>query len=211
MRLTGKEIQRAINLGKSDSYVDAVKKDPGCWFEGGDFDPKYAIRIEPYDESQLNPNSYNLKLDRKLLEYCLPDEPTLPQVFDGFVLDPKEDNPVQEIEIPEGGYVLQPGKLYLGSTVEWTEAHGSIIPHITGRSSTGRLGLWVHVTAGFGDTGFCGNWTLELACIHPVRVYPGMEVCQISYEVALGRLTPYKGKYQGARSVESSKIHKDYK
>ena len=52
---------------------------------------------------------------------------------------------------------------------------------IEGRSSVGRLGLFVHVTAGFGDVGFCGFWTLEMFAVQPVRVYPGVPICQIFY------------------------------
>ncbi|HEY5575676.1 MAG TPA: dCTP deaminase, partial [Clostridiaceae bacterium] len=99
------------------------------------------IVIEPFSEKQLNPNSYNLKLHNELL------------VYDEEVLDMKKQNKVKSIVIPEEGLVLEPGKLYLGRTVEYTETD-KYVPMLEGRSSVGRLGLFIHVTAGFGDVGF---------------------------------------------------------
>ncbi len=52
---------------------------------------------------------------------------------------------------------------------------------LEGRSSVGRLGLFIHVTAGFGDVGFAGYWTLEIFCVQPIRIYPNVEICQIYY------------------------------
>ena len=86
----------------------------------------------------------------------------------------------------------------------------SLVPMLVGRSSIGRLGIFVHVTAGFGDVGFSGNWTLELTCVQPVRVYPGMEICQIYYQTTTGEiLSQYHGKYQGSRDVVASRIYQE--
>ena len=76
----------------------------------------------------------------------------------------KKDNPIRKINIPDDGLLLEPNKLYLGRTVEYTRTD-KFIPMLEGRSSTGRLGLFIHVTAGFGDVGFAGYWTLEMFCI----------------------------------------------
>ena len=126
------------------------------------------IVIDPFDESRLNPNSYNLTLHDELM------------VYEEVVLDMRKANRVRRIGIPPEGLVLHPNQLYLGRTVERTETH-NFVPMIEGRSSIGRLGLFVHVTAGFGDVGFCGYWTLEMFAVQPVRIYAGVAICQIFY------------------------------
>ena len=87
--------------------------------------------------------------------------------------------------IPEGGVMLTPHRLYLARTVERTETR-NLVPMLEGRSSVGRLGLFIHVTAGFGDVGFCGFWTLEMFCVQPVRIYAGVEIGQIFYHTLEG-------------------------
>ena len=126
------------------------------------------IFIEPFDDSRLNPNSYNLRLHNELL------------VYDSHVLDMKVKNETKTISIPPEGLVLEPGIVYLGRTVEYTKTLNHV-PMLEGRSSIGRLGIYIHVTAGFGDVGFSGYWTLEISCIQPVRIYPNVEICQIFY------------------------------
>ena len=107
------------------------------------------IIIDPFDERNLNPNSYNLTLHNELITY------------EEVVLDMRQPNRVRRIVIPEDGLVLGPNQLYLGRAVERTETH-NLVPMIQGRSSVGRLGLSVDATAGFGDVGFSGFWTLEM-------------------------------------------------
>ena len=124
------------------------------------------IFIEPFDPRRLNPNSYNLTLHNELL------------VYENRLLDMKMENPVEQLTIPEEGLVLQPDRLYLGRTQEFTRTE-NFVPMLEGRSSVGRLGLFIHVTAGFGDVGFAGYWTLEIFCVQPIRIYPGVEICQI--------------------------------
>lgn len=156
------------------------------------------IVIEPFDESKLNPNSYNLSLHDELLTYQV-DGP----------LDMRQANAVERLKIPPEGFVLEPNKLYLARTIERTETHG-FIPMIEGRSSIGRLGLFVHVTAGFGDVGFCGFWTLEMFAIHPVRIYAGVQICQIFYHSISGDYVPYKsGKYQHNRDIQPSLLFQE--
>lgn len=155
------------------------------------------IKIEPYEAEQLNPNSYNLRLHNELL------------VYKGDILDPKENNETETIIIPEEGYVLEPGQLYLARTLEYTETYG-LVPMILGRSSVGRLGITVHITSGFGDIGFCGYWTLQLTCVKKVRIYPNMKICQIFYHDVLGEYDSYDSKkYQGSRKIMSSQLYKE--
>jgi dCTP deaminase len=156
------------------------------------------IFIEPFNQSQLNPNSYNLKLHNEML------------VYDNYILDMKTPNPASKIIIPDDGFILQPGKLYLGRTVEYTKTT-DCVPMLEGRSSIGRLGMFVHITAGFGDVGFAGYWTLEIFCIQPIKIYPGIEICQIYYHSVQGDYETYKeGKYQNNKDVQPSLLYKDF-
>lgn len=156
------------------------------------------IIIEPFQESQLNPNSYNLKLHHQLL------------VYENRELDMKLENKAQPLLIPPEGLVLSPDKLYLGRTIEFTETQ-SFVPMLEGRSSIGRLGLFVHVTAGFGDVGFKGFWTLEIFCVQPIRIYAGVEICQIYYHSIEGDYDRYvSGKYQNNTGVQPSLLFKDF-
>ena len=156
------------------------------------------IIIEPFDEKRINPNSYNLSLAGELLDN------------DNHVLDMKEPNPVSRIIIPEDGLLLEPNRLYLGRTNEYTST-SRYVPMLEGRSSTGRLGLFIHVTAGFGDIGFSGYWTLEIFCVQPVRIYPNVEICQIYYHDIDGEYELYKsGKYQNNTGIQPSLMYKDF-
>ena len=155
------------------------------------------IIIDPFDESRLNPNSYNLSLHDELL------------VYEEVVLDMRKSNRVERIRIPEEGLVLTPNQLYLGRTVERTETH-NYVPMIEGRSSIGRLGLFVHVTAGFGDVGFCGYWTLEMFAVQPVKIYPGVPICQIFFHQIAGDITEYSSeKYQHNRDIQPSMLFRE--
>ncbi|MCC6274317.1 MAG: dCTP deaminase [Leptospiraceae bacterium] len=156
------------------------------------------IIIEPWDGKLLNPNSYNLRLHNEMI------------VYTRFPLDMKSPNPTEKVIIPETGITLEPGKLYLGRTLEYTETH-NLVPMLEGRSSIGRLGMYVHVTAGFGDVGFKGFWTLEISVIHPLVIYPNVQICQIFYHTVEGDITEYKsGKYQANQGIQPSLLYKDF-
>ncbi|KAB3527597.1 dCTP deaminase [Alkaliphilus serpentinus] len=156
------------------------------------------IFIEPYSDDQLNPNSYNLRLHNELL------------VYQETTLDMKKENKAEKLIIPAEGLLLEAGKLYLGRTLEHTRTEGCV-PMLEGRSSIGRLGLFVHVTAGFGDVGFNGYWTLEIFCVHPIKVYPGVEICQIFYHTIEGEYDRYKSnKYQNNIGIQPSLLYKDF-
>ena len=134
------------------------------------------IVIEPFDEKRLNPNSYNLSLADELL------------VYENRELDMKLPNPVKRLRIPEEGLLLEPDRLYLGRTNEYTYTEG-FVPMLEGRSSVGRLGLFIHVTAGFGDVG----------------------ICQIYYHDIHGEYDTYaSGKYQNSRTVLPSLLYTDF-
>ena len=158
---------------------------------------KKTIIIEPYNREQLGTNSYDVHLGKYLAIYK--DE----------ILDAKKHNEIEHFEIPGEGFVLLPGQLYLGVTLEYTETHAHV-PFLEGKSSTGRLGIDIHATAGKGDVGFCGNWTLEISCKIPVKVYAGMPIGQLIYfpvdgEVAVKYNNKANAKYSGQpnKPVES--------
>ena len=137
------------------------------------------IAITGFDKTKVGSNSYDLHLSEHLLVYT-DDE-----------LDSKTENVYERFTIPEEGYLLVPGQLYLGSTAERTSSlvHA---PFIEGKSSVGRLGMAVHVTAGVGDIGFNGYWTLEITVVKPLRIYAGMPIAQIMFFLPLGVCaTPY--------------------
>lgn len=158
---------------------------------------KGTIKIEPYQRGCLGSNSYDVHLGKWLATYR------------EHILDAKKHNEIEYFEIPEEGFVLYPHIFYLGVTDEYTETHAHV-PFLEGKSSTGRLGIDIHATAGKGDVGFCNTWTLEISCAQPVRIYAGMPIGQLIYFVVEGEVKTFynkKGnaKYNGrtVRPVES--------
>ncbi len=145
-----------------------------------------AIVIEPFDRTCLGTNSYDVHLGDYLATYS------------ERVLDAKKHNPIETFEIPDEGFVLQSGILYLGVTKEYTETHNTV-PFLEGKSSVGRLGIDIHATAGKGDVGFCNTWTLEISCTHPVRIYKGMPIGQLIYFVVEGEIENYYNKKANAK------------
>ena len=101
------------------------------------------IQISDFDESRVNPNSYNLRLSNEMIVYDVSRD----DVFNNYI-DTKKDNPTKKFIIPESGIILMPNVLYLGSTIEKTYV-GDLIPCISGRSSVARCGIEIHRTAGF--------------------------------------------------------------
>lgn len=162
------------------------------------------IIIEPFNKNNIGPNSYDVRIDTVLMVYDFSQMQ---------YLDCKKENPIKHINIPEEGYVLQPGILYLGNTIE---SIGSdwYIPMYEGRSSMARLGIESHRSAGFGDIGFKTQWTLEITVIHPVKVYPRMRIGQIYFHkvnqnyINLENL--YQGKYLNQSGPQPSLSYKDF-
>jgi dCTP deaminase len=183
------------------------------------------LHISPWNEDNLGANSYDVTLRPQLLTYQL-------DLLAGEPLDPRRNNPTEEHTIPEQGFVLQPGTLYLAATVE-TAVSKAFVPMLEGRSSIGRLGICTHVTAGFGDIGWgyrqrdthgvpadqlsehwgleCTypTWTLEMTCIHRVRIYAGMKIAQVYFMRPMGDITYYKGRYNDQKGPTASRLHTD--
>jgi dCTP deaminase len=154
------------------------------------------IIIEPYDPSNLNPNSYNFALGDKLL------------VYQNKVLDPHQDNPTEERIIPEEGLKLKPSRLYL-AYIEERIGSAHYVPIIKGRSSIGRLGLFITITADLVDQGAVGQWTLMMHCVQPIIIYPHMRIGQMTFWKPTGEPDLYHGKYQHAEGPRPSESFQD--
>ncbi|PZG09157.1 dCTP deaminase [Nonomuraea aridisoli] len=141
-----------------------------------------TLTIEPFTEAQLNPNSYNYRLG-----------PTL-RMHRQAVLDTHADHDVEEVTIPAGGMVLRPGRIYLGTTVE-TIGSRVFVPSLIGRSSLGRLGMFLQFSADLGNLGACHRWTLEIKVVQPIRIYPGMVAGQVTFWASVGAVPPYEGHF----------------
>ena len=147
---------------------------------------KSTIKIEPFRRSCLGSNSYDVHLGGHLATYR------------DHLLDAKKHNEINHFEIPDDGFVLYPNVFYLGVTEEYTETHEHV-PFLEGKSSTGRLGIDIHATAGKGDVGFCGNWTLEISVKQPVRIYKGMPIGQLIYFPVDGEIEEKYDKKKNAK------------
>ena len=182
------------------------------------------IFIDPFDPERLNPCSYDLTLGEGVAVY---DE--WARANSGWDRDRlRWDNLCpRDIEIdikvepkavrfpihPTRGLRLNPGVGYLMHTTERISTN-KYVPVLDGKSSVGRLFMKVHETAGYGDVGFNGQYTLEVTVQHPLRVYAGMRVAQMRFHTIVGKVEePYTGNYIGeaAMGPVASRAWKQFK
>ena len=156
------------------------------------------IIISPFLPSNINPNSYNFRLGRTM------------KVYSNELIDPAKENQVDIIHIEDDGYVLQPRRLYLAETIE-KMGSTKFVPTYAARSSVARMGMFINLSAPLGDIGFIGRWTIQLYCVHPVKVYFGMNIGQIMFWHTSGEIELYDGKYQHANGPIESRIYIDFK
>ncbi|MEA3449394.1 MAG: deoxycytidine deaminase [Patescibacteria group bacterium] len=140
---------------------------------------KGNIIIEPFSSEQINPNSYNYRLGSTI------------KVFDKF---DGTKSIFKEIEIPEDGYVLEPRKMYLATTKEIIGS-SKYAMSLIGRSSMGRYGLFLQISANLGHTTSKHQWTLEIIAALSIKLYPGMIIGQVSFWKNYGDFENYNGKY----------------
>lgn len=140
------------------------------------------ITIDPFTPENLNPNSYNYHLGPKLLT------PAKGEYVVG------SGTRWLTLDLASAGEVLRPGTLYLGSTVETIGSERGVTLLI-GRSSVGRLGVYVQIDADLGHQGAVHKWTLEITVVQPIRVYPNMLIGQVSFWESTGEESPYRGSY----------------
>ena len=173
---------------------------------------KGRIIIDPLDESDIQPASVDLHLDRKLLVFRNTRQP---------YIDVRKDMPdlTETEEIPDDSpFILHPGEFVLASTLEVVGLPDDIVARLEGKSSLGRIGLLIHSTAGYVDPGWNGHLTLELSNVAnlPVTLYYGMKIGQISF---LRLTTPAENlygspalgsKYQGQTEPTASRFFRDF-
>lgn len=159
---------------------------------------KGNITIYPFMERNVNPNSYNFRLDK-----CM-------KVYDTDIVDAKCVNNSSTIIIPDEGYILEPYKLYLANTVEVLGSK-KFAPTYNARSSIARLGIFINLSATLCDIGFEGQITMQLYAVNRVKIYPYMNIGQIMFWKPEGNITLYDGKYQKSRGPQITKIYKDFK
>lgn len=168
------------------------------------------ISIDPFDLARLNPASYDLELGPEVAMYT-PEEQGVDRSAptNGTTLRPckqldsKVKNRLTVLQMATSGFTIYPGFLYLMHTLERVCTR-KYVPVLDGKSSIGRLGVLVHVTAGYGDPGFDGQYTLEVATLaHPVVLYPGMRIAQMRFHTVSGEVATYQrfGHYTGAHAV----------
>ncbi len=157
------------------------------------------IVIEPYSESDVQPSSVDLHVDRYFRVFRNHSMGVI-DVFES------QEELTELVAIEEGGaLMLHPGEFILGSTLERVALPDDLVARLEGKSSLGRLGLLIHSTAGFVDAGWDGHLTLELSNVAnlPITIYPGMAIGQISFlRMTTAADNPYgssavKSKYQG--------------
>jgi dCTP deaminase len=170
---------------------------------------KGEFSITPYDKSSLQPSSYDLHLGSKFI------------IFDNHdidVIDVKvKNNNFRTIDVSEKGFfMIHPNNFVLCSTIERVKIPKYLCGRIEGKSSIGRLGLIVHVTAGYIDPGFDGTLTLEMFNLSsvPIKVYPNIKIAQLSLSLLK---TPskksygeYGNKYQGQIDPKESMFWKNF-
>lgn len=213
--LTGAEIEKQIKKGN----ISITPYDPSC------INPNsYNLKLHPQllvykrgsenNRANIVPTSrtFDIKTNQHILDIknykgSYPECPFL----ESTQLDPidmRKMNETIEFEIPEEGLILQPGVLYIGRTVERT-ATDKFIPMINGRSSGGRLGMSIHICAGFGDIGFDGTWTLEITVVEPLIVYPNIEIAQVCFFNPCGSIKrQYRGRYYGQEDATPSRFYR---
>ncbi|HSO25199.1 MAG TPA: dCTP deaminase [Methanobacteriaceae archaeon] len=174
------------------------------------------ILIDPLEdpERQIQPSSVDLRIGSEFKGFRIIRKPCI---------DPKDESDIESYMesfhiTDKEPFIIHPGEFALATTFERVKLPDNLVARVEGRSSMGRLGITMHVTAGYIDPGFCGKITLEISNIGkmPVALYPGQRVCQIVFETMTSPSEkPYghpdrDSKYMGQTRPESSRIKHDY-
>lgn len=155
-----------------------------------------GIVIDPFRPANVGPNSYDFRLGSRYRRYT------------SDILDARSENPSVEATIPDDGLLLTPDAVTLVNTEE-VIGSSCFVPIIRGRSSVGRLGLFIHITADIIDLGSVNQLTLQLHAVTPIKIYSGMLIGQVTFWVPQGEIIKYTGKYGQIRSPSASLIHLD--
>ncbi|RUM59392.1 MAG: dCTP deaminase [Persephonella sp.] len=165
---------------------------------------KGKLIVKPFDERQVQASSLDLRLGNEFLIFSNSSD----------VIDVVEDNiskHIEKITVGDEGFIIKPKQFVLATTLEYIKLPNNITAFVEGRSSLGRLGLFIE-NAGWVDAGFEGNITLEFfnANSRPLKIYPNMRICQLVLAKMESEAEfPYRGKYFKQRGVTASKIYMD--
>jgi dCTP deaminase len=170
------------------------------------------IVIDPFDPELVQPSSVDVRVDRRFRVFHNARYPYID------VRQPMEE--LTELVEPDDGqpFILHPGEFVLGQTLERVTLPDDVVARLEGKSSLGRLGLLIHSTAGFVDSGFSGNLTLELSNVAnlPITIYHGMPIGRVSFMRMDGPVErPYgsresSGKYQGQAEPTPSRFYLNF-
>jgi dCTP deaminase len=170
------------------------------------------IVVDPYDAEMVQPSSIDLRVDNRFRVFHNARYPYID------VRQPMDDL-TELVEVRDGEpFILHPGEFVLGQTLERVTLPEDLVARLEGKSSLGRLGLLIHSTAGFVDSGFSGNLTLELSNVAnlPITIYQGMPIGQISFMRMDGPVErPYGSaktgsKYQGQAEPTPSRFYLNF-
>lgn len=204
--LSGRSILEAVQAGDIHiSPLDMDDPDHLLRFNPASFDLTLGSQIAVYTATTLIDfrHSDSLPIGKGIAGEKLSPKPWAcgypPKAKPGQnCLDSAIENEVARFKMTDEGFVLLPGIGYLMHTAEKIHSD-KYVPILDGKSSIGRLFCSVHETAGFGDPGFDGQYTLEVAVIQPLIIYPGMRFCQIRFHSIVGEVDSYSksGNYKG--------------
>jgi dCTP deaminase len=170
------------------------------------------IVIDPFDPSLVQPSSVDVRVDHRFRVFQNSRYPYID------VRQPMEDLTELVETVGDEPFILHPGEFVLGQTLEKVTLPNDLVARLEGKSSLGRLGLLIHSTAGFVDSGFSGNLTLELSNVAnlPITIYRGMPIGQLSFmrmDAPVDR--PYGSeetgsKYQGQAEPTPSRFYLNF-
>ena len=159
-----------------------------------------SLIINPLTNEQIQPASVDIRLGNTFS--VVDDTPT------GIIT---LENQIKYKSITTDTYLILPGQFVLATTMEYFELPNNITAFVEGRSSLGRMGLFIQ-NAGWVDPGFKGEITLELFNANrcAIELKTGRRIGQLVFaEMDAYALNPYNGKYQGQTGATGSKVFMD--
>lgn len=159
-----------------------------------------TLKISPLTEESIQPAS----IDMRLGSHYLTVESS---AMDCISLSSE----IKYRELEGETLVIPPHSFLLATTQEYVELPNDMTAFVEGRSSIGRIGLFIQ-NAGWVDPGFKGQITLELynANSLPIKLEAGRRICQLVLcKMDQAALNPYNGKYQGQTLSTGSRVFKD--
>jgi dCTP deaminase len=151
------------------------------------------ITIAPFVSEQITTQSYTVRLAPACMRYGDAE------------LDARHVPLAEAFTLPADGALLHPGHIYLAHTVE-TIGGLHYAMTLDALPVVSALGIWVQFSAPLGHIGALIPWTLEIAVVHPVVVYPDMPIGQVAFWSPVGAIAHYRGRYVGSTGVVASRL-----